>query len=185
MAGRRLPGPAPVPGRRGEPGVVVSTAYYGNGIEQSVEVVRVCSRATKKDPVVLQDDSEYASSDDISRATATGPWVVLVLRSTGKGANCVHESVEVVNAVDGTRRRADAGCWSFRTELGTAPMVVTDTGFPAWILRYADRSAVVTTSGGELVELDSAGRDGITELAVEGRIVRWLHDGEPRSADLG
>ena len=39
--------------------------------------------------------------------------------------------------------------------------------------------------GGVLVELDSAGRGALSNLTTEGTVVRWLHDGEPRAADLG
>jgi hypothetical protein len=90
-----------------------------------------------------------------------------------------------VNAVDGTRRRTAVGCRSDWPLLSDMPMVVTESGAPAWILRYRDRSAVATTRGDFLVELDSAGRDGLSDLTAEGTVVRWLHDGEPRAADLG
>ena len=41
---------------------------------------------------------------------------------------------------------------------------------------------VVTARGGGLAELGSTGRDGLTDLSVDGNVVHWLHDGEPRSA---
>jgi hypothetical protein len=165
------------------PEAVVSTASYGTVWDEDVEAVRVCARATGKDPVVLQLDSLFGHPKWVSRAMVAGPWAVLVLSSTGKGANCTAESVAIVNAVDGTHRRTRGGCHGATLE--HAPMVVTDTGAPAWILRHPDRSAVVTTRGGVLVELDSAGRDGLSDLTAEGTVVRWLHDGEPRAADLG
>jgi hypothetical protein len=168
--------------RAESPEAVVSTASYGTVWDEDVEVVRVCSRATGKDPVVVQVDSLFGHPKWVSRAMVNGPWAVLVLSSTGKGANCVAESVAIVNAVDGTHRHTRGACHGATLEY--APMVVTDTGFPAWILRYPDRSAVVTARGDVLPELDSAGPDAITGLAVDGRVVRWLHDGEPRSAVL-
>lgn len=65
------------------------------------------------------------------------------------------------------------------------PLVVTDAGAPAWILPSRDGSVLLTTAGNGGVELDAAGPDGLAGLVAEGSTIRWLHDGEPRSADLG
>jgi hypothetical protein len=48
----------------------------------------------------------------------------------------------------------------------------------ALVLSSSGKGATCTPKG------DVAGPEGLTELVAEGPAIRWLHDGEPRSAVL-
>jgi hypothetical protein len=170
--------------RAAGPMAVVSTAYYSTYGDEKVEAVRLCDQATGADPVVLQLDGLFADYDAFERARVSGPWAVLFSVSVGRYPGCYAARVRVRNALSGARGRGTSfGCERQRMPSGDDPLVVTDCGVPAWIVRSPGRSALLSTGDG-LVELDSAGPDGLTGLVADGGTVRWLHDGQPRSAVL-
>ena len=48
--------------------------------------------------------------------------------------------------------------------------------------RTTRTTVLLTAAGNGVIELDSTGPGGITGLVAAGDTVRWLRDGEPRSA---
>jgi hypothetical protein len=163
--------------------VVVTEAYY----DDSYHIVRACVRRNRNDPVIAQFiaivDGDYGEV-----LGATGRWVAIRKLLISRYEGCVLERVVPFDAVAHERGRAAEipACDSARRPQKEEPVVVTQGGVPAWIVRTPDRSAVFATGPepGSVVELDAAGPGGITGLVADGRLVRWLHDGVPRVADL-
>jgi hypothetical protein len=110
-----------------------------------------------------------------------------VLTRSVHGRSCEWVAIEVYAAGSGLagRRGMRHGCYSPLEPDRAEPLVVTASGAPAWIATEADRSILLTVSDLGLIGLDETAPGGLTGLAADGTRVRWLHDGEPRSMDLG
>jgi hypothetical protein len=164
--------------------IVVTEAFYGD----LQHFVRACVRGTRDDPVIARFiaelDGEFGEVLGVG-----GRWVVLLRWFMTRYDGCVSERVISVDAVARERGRAAdiPRCDNARSPQKGEPVVVTDGGVPAWIVRTPDRSAVYAAGPqrGSVVQLDAAGPDGITGLVAEGRVVRWLRDGVARAAELG
>jgi hypothetical protein len=159
--------------------VVVSVAEYRQrSLASASSDVRVCVRATGDDPVVAHG----GDPDEFRLGGLAGDWVVLSRRVNSR-SGCEWLRVEVLRA--GTTGRPGTNRCDEREPDPSEPLAVTESGVPAWIVTTADRSALITTGGHGLIELDAAAPGGLTGLSADGRLVRWVHDGEPRSMDLG
>lgn len=161
--------------------VLVTTASYGRG-DDRLTAMRACLRATGADPAI-------ATAEDHERLAAVafaGEWVVLT-RTVSGPRGCAWVGIEVYAAGSGLAGRPGMrhGCRSPQEPDRAEPLVVTTSGVPAWIVTEAERSILLTTSGGGLIGLDEAAPGGLTALAADGTRVRWLHDGQLRSMDLG
>jgi hypothetical protein len=162
-------------------------AYEGDyGFEgDPVDIVRACVRASGHDPVIAQAFQSVGNGDTLYVAGVDRDWVVLVRVYTSRYDGCSSTVVEVVDAASLRHGRgAGIGCDAGRLPLRGAPMVVSEHGAPAWIVRDATASRLVTAAGRGTIELDSGGPDTITGLVASGPAVRWLHDGAPRSVVL-
>ena len=157
----------------------VTMAQYRIGEYDSASAVRACVRETGADPVIATGRASFRV------AGLVADWVVLTRRVSGRGA-CGWLRVEV-NAVPSglAGRPGTMSACDEREPDARQPLTVTASGAPAWIVNSTDRSALLTTVGRDVIELDEARPGGLTGLTADGTVVRWLHDGEPRSMDLG
>jgi hypothetical protein len=155
--------------------VVATSSHFLTAAFDVVTVVRACVRATGADPVIHQ-----TGSDDFELARVSGPWVVILSTIGSRYTGCVWAIVDVLNAVDRVLggRHSTFGCDRARMPDQDDPLVVTGRGAPAWIVRTPERSTLFTPAGDGLIELDTAGADGITGLTASADAVQWLHDGE-------
>jgi hypothetical protein len=166
------------------PEILVTRAWYG--IDAVWDVMRICVRATGRDPVRATALNDYGSGTSLRGATIAGPWVVVLTDVRNRYTGCDRTEIAVLRA--GSRSwlgRSGAVLYCDGGLLPATPPVVTESGAPAWIARNGERSAVVTTAGYSVITLDTAGLNGITNLTADGTAIHWLHDGAPRSADLG
>jgi hypothetical protein len=161
--------------------VVVTEAFYDG--EYTPQVVRGCLRGHNRDHVLATGQSDFGSANDVTVPALYEDWVVVAERSSSRYDNCGFTTFYAIDPRSLFRGRSGglSGC---DPEGPQAPLVVTEHGAVAWIARNATRSALFT-GGGLVITLDTAGPDGITGLVAEGTGIRWLHDGEPRAADLG
>lgn len=161
--------------------LVVTRAHYDSTfLDTYVDVFRACARGTRSDPVVLESSGDSRGGDVAEVIGISDPWIAF-RRELHSRAGCEWLTVEAVNGLTGA-----AGQSATFTECeSTDTAVVTERGIPAWITSTTERSAVHAAGQDGVIELDSAGRDGLSDLTFEGTVVRWLHDGEPRAADLG
>jgi hypothetical protein len=163
-------------------------AYEGDyGFEgDPVDIVRVCVRATGYDPVVARAFMSVGNGTTLTVVGVDREWVVLVRFSSDRYSGCGAAYVEVVDAgsLAAGRGAGLQDCDAARIPVRGAPLVVTEQGAPAWIVRDAAGSRLVTAAGNGTIELDSGGPDSLTGLVAEGPAVRWLHDGAPRSIVL-
>jgi hypothetical protein len=155
--------------------VRVSMAQYVDEADITSSVVRAC--VDGEDRVIAQDEfSPYRVGG------FDGEWVVLALRVSSR-SGCEWIGIEVYDARSGRAGRPGRlpSCDDREPTLGM-PLVVTTSGAPAWIVSRAGVSALYTTVGDGVIELDSGGLAG---LVADGTVIRWVHDGQPRSMDLG
>jgi hypothetical protein len=163
--------------------IVVSEAFYADDLEEN-HVIRACVRATGDDPV-LHQFVRVLDGDSGVVWGVSGQWVLLVADCVIRRDDCGPERILPIHAA--TRRRGRTALLSdpARSPQRGEPIVATAGGIPAWTVRDATRSAVLSAArDGSLVELDAAGPAGITGLVADGAAVRWLHDGVARSAVL-
>lgn len=152
---------------------------------EPVGLIRACVRATGDDPVIARAYTFDGSGYLLDVAGVGGRWVVLRRIYASRYAGCAWVEIEVVSPVTRARGREGAlACDSPRMPIDGAPLVVTDRGVPAWIARDETGSRLVTTAPEATIELDTAGPGGLTGLTADGSFIRWVHDGEPRSAVL-
>ena len=162
--------------------VVVSAAEYGPFAGDRVRVFRACLRFNPSDPVIAQIRIPHRSDHTLELAGIRGEWVVLRRRVVGL-YDC-WSAVEVYEPVTGDPGRG-AGTLPCGREPGPrTPFVVTDLGALSWVVEEEHRSVLLTAAGNGVIELDVAAPGGITGLVADGTAVRWLHEGEPRSAAL-
>ena len=164
--------------------VVVTEASYGT--DASGQVVRACARATGEDPVIASGYNEVGNGIYVGVVAVRGPWVVLAKFSLSRYDPCAVSWIYAEDAIAHRRGPVGrlSGCSPQMPRAGE-PIVVTETGAVAWIVRDDIRSALLTGTTNAVVELDTAAPAAITDLVADGTTVRWLHDGAPRSADLG
>jgi hypothetical protein len=167
------------------PELLVTLARYLTALDTRI-VVRVCRRATGRDWVIAQSVEQVGNGTVLGVAGIAGLWVVLTDTRVSRYGPCEWTQIQVVHVLSGFRGRDGAlnRCDPARTPSTATPLVVTERGSPAWIVRDEVRSALLTSAGNGVIELDSAAPDGLTGLTVEGGTLRWLHDGVPRSVVL-
>jgi ribosomal protein L14 len=160
--------------------LVVTAAEYPAPGGAVVRVIRSCTpmdadtHIEPEDAVIAQarrDPTRIEGLEVILRDRA----IVLVRRISAPGGPCESATIEVA----GGREAPGLAC--DRVPDGSTPLVVTTNGAPVWI---AGGSALLTAAGTGAIVLDSAAPGGITDLTVEGTVVRWRREGEPRSMDL-
>ena len=163
-------------------------AYEGDyGFEgDPVDIVRACVRATGYDPVVARAFESVGNGSTLTVVGVDREWVVLLRFSSDRYSGCGTAYVEVVDAGSLASGRGGGirDCDPARLPVRGAPLVVTEQGAPAWIVRDATGSRLITAAGLGTIELDGGGPDSITGLVAEGPAVRWLYDGAPRSVVL-
>jgi hypothetical protein len=163
--------------------VVVTLGQYGS--EYPVDIVRACVRGRSRDHIVATGYDDVGNGESVSARAVYGHWVVIATSTYDRYNGCSQTLVEAIVVPGLYRGRSGvfAGCAA--ADMPPPSLVVTDGGAVAWITRDATRSALITGGGTSLITLDAGSPNAITGLKVDGRSVRWLHDGEPRAADLG
>ena len=160
--------------------MLVTKASYGRGWNRAT-ALRACLRATGADPVVAG-----GSLHRLEVAGLAGEWVVLTREPVdSRGIDWVGIEVHAAGSGRAGPPATVYGGYHERMPGPGGPIVVTASGVPAWIVTRADSWALVTIAGSTLLTLDATGPGGLSGLAADGTRVQWLHDGEPRSADLG
>lgn len=98
--------------------------------------------------------------------------------------DCANAALQMIDLRSGRSRHSSAlACDAL--PYTPAPLVVTLSGAPAWILDRADASRLLAIAAGRgLIELDSGSTGSLHDLRAEADTVHWTHAGEPRAADL-
>ena len=163
--------------------VVATAANYaapGGGV---VRVIRACAVAEPGesleplDRVVAQLRVRPGSGAALDVIAVRDDYAVL-RRATGACA------VEVYNAEFGVPAGEAQGLPCDRAPVRDTPLVIA-TGRPVWIIDGPGGSTLLAGAGTGAIVLDGAGPGGLTGLTADESVVRWLHDGEPRSMDFG
>jgi hypothetical protein len=146
--------------------LVTDTVYDGR-----LRVIRACGRDDGDDDVIVQartdDRLELVGLDD--------PWAIFT--RTSQDGSCTIESylphydTAIVAPVPCDRVPAPGG-----------PIAVAVSEMPVWI---HESSALLMAVRGRIIEVDRTAPGGLTGLTAEGFVVRWLHDGRPRSVTFG
>jgi hypothetical protein len=163
-------------------------AYEGDyGLQgDPVDIVRACVRASGYDPVISRAFQSVGNGSTLSVLGVDREWVVVLRLSSSRYSGCDSAYVEVVDPGSLAQGRGAGipNCDAVRLPARGAPLAVSEQGAPAWVVRDAAASRLVTAAGSGTIELDSGGPDSITGLVADGGTVRWLHDGAPRSVLL-
>jgi hypothetical protein len=150
--------------------LVVTQAHYDRYLSDSA--MRVCLRATGRDPVAIstvgQDDEQ------LTVVGADREWVVIT------DIWCWKECLHAVWALQaGTGRRAEQ---QLPANLPQArqPLAVNEAGVAAWVAD-ADGAARLYAGGNEL---DSGPPGSLASLRFTGTTLTWTNAGVPKSAEV-
>ncbi|HEX8205741.1 MAG TPA: hypothetical protein VF587_06765 [Solirubrobacteraceae bacterium] len=143
---------------------------------------RACHRRIGRDPVLLQVTGDEDASEDLKKVLRRGRYVAAFSQYRDKyQSNWI--SVALVDVVSGRRLAQDVRATNGdgRAYYALREAVLGPFGEVAWI-EGDDETTLATLAGSQARIIASAGR--LAGLAIDGDLVRFTADGQPRSAPL-
>lgn len=164
--------------------VLVSEAVYADEEEYFyTTVLRACLRSSGRDPVITNADEISNDGRSLKVLSVVGSWLAVLDVQSGRDG-CFAD-VRAIQAGTGRagRHLELPECDRSVMPSESAPPTVTASGVPAWVATTQSASRVVApTSTGRASILDEGLPGSISTLVADDNLLRWLNDGEPRSA---